>query len=64
MGRGASDFAAPLIVISLDLYVCHLKNQGSNGEVAYLSEDERVAIVKAVRETVPRESGKLIIAGE
>ena len=44
--------------------MCHLKNQGSNGEVAYLSEEERVAIVKAVRETVPRESGKLIIAGE
>ena len=48
----------------MTVYVCHLKNQGSNGEVAYLSEDERVAIVKAVREAVPRESGKLIIAGE
>ena len=48
----------------MTVYVCHLKNQGSNGEVAYLSEEERVAIVKAVRETVPRKSGKLIIAGE
>jgi len=37
--------------------------QGSNGEVAYLTEEERVAMVKAVRESVPKESGKLLIAG-
>jgi len=37
--------------------------QGSNGEVAYLSEEERVAMVKAVRDAVPKETGKLIIAG-
>ena len=37
--------------------------QGSNGEVAYLSEEERVAMVQAVRGAVPKETGKLIIAG-
>ena len=38
--------------------------QGSNGEVAYLSEEERVAIVRAVRSAVPKDTGKLIIAGK
>lgn len=37
--------------------------QGSNGEVAYLTDEERVAMVQAVRDAVPRESGKIIIAG-
>ena len=37
--------------------------QGSNGEVAYLSESERVSMVAAAREAVPKDSGKLIIAG-
>ena len=37
--------------------------QGSNGEVAYLTEEERVAMIKAVRDVVPKQSGKLIIAG-
>jgi len=34
---------------------------GSNGEVVYLSQDEKVQVVKTVRETIPAE--KLIIVG-
>lgn len=35
--------------------------QGSNGEFAYMDPDERVELVKKVREFAPKE--KLIIAG-
>jgi len=37
--------------------------QGSNGEVAYLSETERVSIVSAVKAHIPADSGKIVIAG-
>ncbi|XP_038126841.1 4-hydroxy-2-oxoglutarate aldolase, mitochondrial-like [Cyprinodon tularosa] len=35
--------------------------QGSNGEYPYLTEEERVEVVKAVRRSSPR--GKLLMAG-
>ncbi|XP_042893224.1 4-hydroxy-2-oxoglutarate aldolase, mitochondrial-like [Penaeus japonicus] len=37
--------------------------QGSNGEYVYLSPEERVDLVKCVRDTLPRDSGKIILAG-
>lgn len=37
--------------------------QGSTGEVANMSADERVEIVKRLRQFVPKSSGKLLIAG-
>ncbi|XP_047488183.1 4-hydroxy-2-oxoglutarate aldolase, mitochondrial-like [Penaeus chinensis] len=37
--------------------------QGSNGEYVYLSTEERIDLVKCVRDSLPRDSGKIILAG-
>nr|XP_045625355.1 4-hydroxy-2-oxoglutarate aldolase, mitochondrial-like [Procambarus clarkii] len=37
--------------------------EGSNGEYVYLTREERVELVKRVREFLPRNSDKLILAG-
>ena len=37
--------------------------EGSNGEYVYLTPEERVELVARVREFLPRDSNKLILAG-
>ncbi|XP_042229065.1 4-hydroxy-2-oxoglutarate aldolase, mitochondrial-like isoform X1 [Homarus americanus] len=37
--------------------------EGSNGEYVYLTSEERVDLVKRVREFLPHDSGKLVLAG-
>ncbi|CAL4062339.1 unnamed protein product, partial [Meganyctiphanes norvegica] len=37
--------------------------EGSNGEYVYLTYEERIELVKKARELVPKDSGKIILAG-
>jgi len=37
--------------------------EGSNGEYVYLTYEERISLVKTARELVPKDSGKIILAG-